>query len=97
MSSTLLVQMRDGKCGGPSLATANGGSNAISERLFVTDAYTKDSFLVDSGADISVYPRSRIKVSLQRTSYELSATNGTAIFTYKPATLTLNFADFYNR
>lgn len=47
--------------------------------------------MIDSGADISVYPRSRIKARLEKTSYELSAANGTTIATYGPTVLTLNF------
>ena len=45
-----------------------------SSRLYVTDRLTKNSFLVDTGAD--VYPRSRLRERRTHSSYELFAANG---------------------
>lgn len=56
----------------------------------MSDRYTKYSFLIDTGADICVYPRSRVKTRTFKTTYELTAANGTPIATYGPITLTLN-------
>ena len=59
-------------------------------RLFVTDQRLKIQFLVDTGSDLSVYPRSAIPRRLGKTEYELRAANGTVINTYGFVSLTLN-------
>ena len=54
------VQMDAGKRGPPSVKAADDdGMGSI--RIFVTDKATLTSFLEDTGADISVYPRSKIR------------------------------------
>lgn len=45
-------------------------------RLFMTDAETKIAFLIDTGADLCVFPRRMIRGPRQRSTYELSAANG---------------------
>lgn len=51
-------------------------------RLFVTDAKSKTQFLVDTGSDICVFPRTLLPHRRPRTNYELFAANGTSISTY---------------
>lgn len=80
-----------GKRSEPSLDTATDDALIVSKRLFVTDNFTKVNYLIDSGADLSVYPRSRVTPRVTKTNYELFAANGTPIATYGPITLTLNF------
>lgn len=59
-------------------------------RLFVTDKRTKIQFLVDTGSDLCVFPRSSVKQRRSRTTYELFAANGTPIATYGYAHLDLD-------
>ena len=59
-------------------------------RLFVTDAPSKVQFLVDTGADLCVYPRSLVRGPCKRSRYELSAANNTVIATYGTIPLTLS-------
>ncbi|XP_043263808.1 uncharacterized protein LOC122404022 [Colletes gigas] len=60
-------------------------------RLFVLDRARNEDYLVDTGSDLCVYPRSFIKGPLPKTKYELFAANGSIIPTYglKPASLDL--------
>lgn len=58
--------------------------------LFVIDNNSKIQFLVDSGADLSVYPRTKVPGPLKRTKFDLAAANGTIIPTYGSTALTLN-------
>lgn len=51
-------------------------------RLFVTDRRTKIQFLVDTGSDLCVFPRSALKERRPKTTYQLSAANGSTINTY---------------
>jgi hypothetical protein len=59
-------------------------------RLFVMDYNTKMQFLVDTGSDLCVFPRSALKERRNKTTYQLSAANGTIINTYGYAHLILN-------
>ena len=59
-------------------------------RLFVTDQRSKTQFLVDTGSDLCVYPRSAIAKRVEKTSYQLCAANGTSINTYGFVNLNLN-------
>ena len=61
-----------------------------SSRLFVTDLHTKVQYLVDTGADLCVFPRARVSERLPRSTYLLSAANGSDIATYGSINLTLN-------
>ena len=47
-------------------------------------------FLVDTGSDLCVYPRSRVTGPRARTSYELYAANGSTIATYGVINLRLD-------
>lgn len=59
-------------------------------RLFVTDKRTKIKFLVDTGSDVCVFPRSALKKRCVKSSYELTAANGSIISTYGCTELLLN-------
>lgn len=56
----------------------------------MTDRLTKTSFLIDTGADICVYPRTMVPGTCKKSTYTLSAANGTDISTYGTVTLSLN-------
>lgn len=60
-------------------------------RLFVTDRRSKMQFLIDTGSDLCVFPRSALKQRRERTEFELCAANGSAINTYGYVQLNLNF------
>lgn len=62
-----------------------------SRRLFMTDKVSKQQFLVDTGADVCVYPRSLLPGKRNKTGYELYAANNTCIATFGLVTLTLDF------
>lgn len=59
-------------------------------RLYVTNRETKVRFLVDTGADLCVFPRALTKGPRPRSSYELFAANGSSIATYGFVVLNLN-------
>lgn len=59
-------------------------------RLFITDRESQVRYLVDTGADLCVYPRASIRGPLRKSTYELAAANGTAIYTYGTVTMALN-------
>lgn len=68
---------------------ASDFSPGIPRRLFIVDTETKTDYLVDTGADLCVYPRARVRGKLTPTNYELYAANNTAIRTYGTIPLTL--------
>lgn len=59
-------------------------------RLFVTDRKTKIQYLIDTGSDLCVFPRSAIRGQLTKSKYELFAANGTIISTFGYLGLTLD-------
>ena len=62
----------------------------MSLRLFVTDRDSRIRFLVDTGADLCIFPRTMARGPREKSTYELCAANGTTIATYGIITLTLN-------
>ncbi len=74
------------------IAATHDSSVQQSQRLFIKDVGTGHSFLVDSGAEISVLP-ARYADRRQRSDQHLYAANGTSISTYgqRCLTLTLGF------
>jgi len=62
--------------GNPSLSTASD-SGLLTRRLFVIDRNKMISFLVDTRADLCVYPRKFIRGPGCKSGYELSTANGT--------------------
>ena len=66
-------------------------TTTTSRRIFVVDAATRKRFLVDTGADLCVYPHRDLPQPAPRKSeFELVAANGTPIATYGTITLSLN-------
>ncbi|CAK1597374.1 unnamed protein product [Parnassius mnemosyne] len=63
---------------------------AISSRLFITDRKTKVQYLIDTGSDLCVFPRSAVREPRNKTKYELFAANGTIISTYGYLPLTID-------
>lgn len=62
----------------------------LSRRLFVTDKKSRMQFLVVTGADLCVYPWNMRNLSREKSTYELTAANGSPIATYGTLMLTLN-------
>jgi len=73
-----------------SLLMATGGEQHITSRLYITDLEAKQDFLMDTGANLCVYPRKYVCGSRTRSTYELAAANGTTVHTYGQKILTLN-------
>ncbi|XP_045448264.1 uncharacterized protein K02A2.6-like [Melitaea cinxia] len=72
------------------MATADCPSSATG-RLFLTDRASKVQFLIDTGSDLSVYPRSLIQYRRAKTDYNLCAANGSIISTYGFVHFNLDF------
>ena len=88
MQPTLcLVGKRSGRP--PIVASAAGHNKGL---FFLCDDNSRQQFLVDTGAEISVLPATRIDPRTRLPGPELLAANGTTIQTYGTRTLTLNFA-----
>lgn len=66
------------------------GCQSRGSRLLVTDQTSKQQFLIDTGSDLSCFPRSFLKDRRTATDYELSAANETTIKTYGELPLNLN-------
>lgn len=85
------MQLQYGKRQGqPLVAESVCPASTTSGRLFITDRKTKVQFLIDTGSDLCVFPRSRINGPRTKSQYELHAANGTVIATYGYLNLTLN-------
>ena len=80
-----------GKLRGPSQSNAATLDGSRSGHIFVTDRNSKIRFLVDTGADLCVFPRSCIRGHACKSDYELYAANGTRIATYGTTTLAPTF------
>ncbi|GBP56653.1 hypothetical protein EVAR_12331_1 [Eumeta japonica] len=85
------MRLQGGKHTGQSLMATDGCPN-VPGRLFVTDRCTKMQFLVDTGSELCVFPRSAVQQRRTRTTYQLSAANGTTINTYGYVNLELNLS-----
>ena len=82
--------MELGKRPQPSIDAATDGSS--SRRVFIADKNTKISYLIDTGADVCIYPRSRVRGVTKKCEYELFAANGSKINTYGTIILELNLS-----
>ncbi|GBP92945.1 hypothetical protein EVAR_84048_1 [Eumeta japonica] len=96
------MRLQGGKHTGQLLMATDGCPNAPG-RLFVTDGSTKMQFLVDTGSELCVFPGSAVQQRRTKTTYQLSAANGTTINTYDYINLELDlplrgadFLQFYN-
>jgi hypothetical protein len=88
MHYTMHFQQATGKLE-RTLAEAESGVHEISYRLFVTDRKTKMRFLVDTGANISVLPKTKGQTSTPL-PFQLYAANNTVIPTYGEKTLEID-------
>ena len=81
----------DGKLGSPSGAqtVAHGNSKNERHRLQITDKTSGISYLIDTGADISVLPK-KYANNKQPVSSQLYAANGATIATYGTKTMVLD-------
>ena len=70
---------------------AASDSGPRTRRLFMNDRHSHGRFLIDTGADVSVYPRALIRGPLKKTAFELAAANNAIISTYGRTPMTLNF------
>jgi len=96
----LTLYMDAGKPPGQSLMAASDTCPVTSRRLFVRDKGSGIRFLIDTGADICVFPRQLVPGRLRKSEYTLSAANGTPIATYGTRMMTLNLGlrrDFHWR
>ncbi len=84
------LYMVAGKPTGRSLMLAGETCPATSRRLFIRDKASGIRFLIDTGADICVFPRTLSPGRLRKSDYMLFAANGTPIATYGTRTMTLN-------
>ncbi|KMQ91746.1 gag pol polyprotein [Lasius niger] len=83
------MHIQSGKRRGQSLMAANDNSPGP-RRLFIVDRNTKTRYLIDTGSDVSVYPRSKTKGRQRAETYQLFAANGSTIITYGTITLQPN-------
>jgi cleavage and polyadenylation specificity factor subunit 1 len=70
-------------------AAESSGVSPQSRLFYVTDATTKQQFLIDTGAEVSVLP-ARPTDRTHRQGYDLQAANSSKIATYGTRSLTLN-------
>jgi hypothetical protein len=86
----LALHMEHGKPDGQALMAADDAGPTTSRRLFVQNKASRIRFLIDTGTDLCVYPRSLLCSVPRKTDYGLSVTNGTPIATYGTVTFQLN-------
>ena len=65
--------------------------NSVSGSLSIVDDVSKRSFLIDSGADVSVFPATDIQQSFPTKIPSLRAANGTSIACFGSRTVPLSF------
>ncbi len=82
-----LVGKRTGRL--PVVASAVGRNSSL---LFLCDTVSKWQFLVDTGAEVSVFPATGLERRTGSVGVPLLAANGSAIRTYGTRTLPLHFA-----
>jgi hypothetical protein len=64
--------------------------HSTSGRLFVVDRKTGQDYLIDTGSDLSVFPKNMLPQKRVKSNYTLHAANGSSIATYGWLTLTLD-------
>jgi hypothetical protein len=69
---------------------ADDASPTTSRRLFVQEKASGKRFLIETGANLCVYPRSLLCSVPRKADYELSTANGTPIATYGTVMISLN-------
>ncbi|XP_063371456.1 uncharacterized protein LOC134659697 [Cydia amplana] len=85
-----------GKLSRQSVVAASDCSTS-GRRLFVRDSKTGHLFLIDTGSDISCFPRNLLKGRYIATTFDVRAANGSAIKTYGtlPLQLDLGLGRFF--
>ncbi|XP_026470297.1 uncharacterized protein LOC113374477 [Ctenocephalides felis] len=81
----IAVRFAFGKLRGPSLLAANDlrPERQISRRVCLCDRKSQVSYLIDTGSDVSAFPRSLLcNPNRKRIAYQLAAENNTTIATY---------------
>lgn len=82
---------QEGKLKSSVATTASTVGSVSPSRLFIYDNLTKLTFLIDTGADVSVIPRHFLSnFKLSRTDYSLSAANNTKIDVFGTKQLTVS-------
>ena len=83
--------VESGKREQPSLiAAVNDGFQT--RRIFVTVQTSKVAFLIDTGADVCVYPQKRVSGYVRKCVYELFSANFTTIATYGTIAVNLDLS-----
>lgn len=82
--------LQTGKRNGQSLMATDDPGPTTSRRIFIRDSATNVQFLVDTGADLCVFPRALLRQPREKSTYELSAANGSTIATYGITNITLD-------
>ncbi|XP_033218483.1 uncharacterized protein LOC117173944 [Belonocnema kinseyi] len=67
-----------------------GAYSPKSRHLFVTDRNTKTQYLIDTGADLCVLPRTTVRGRREKSNYGLYAANNSIIATYGIELITLD-------
>ncbi|XP_026323301.1 uncharacterized protein LOC113232739 [Hyposmocoma kahamanoa] len=89
--AVLLVRSDSGKPREqPAVMALADCSQFTGRRLFVTDKVTKFKFLLDTGSDLSCFPRKLLSTQCKVSDYTLSAANGNSIKIYGSRTFSLN-------
>lgn len=89
MHDPMQLSTAAGKRDGSTLDAAEAVDPATS-RLFVVDRASRIEYLIDTGADVSVYPRRFVRGRPPKTTYLLYAANESTIGTYGEIVLHLN-------
>jgi len=92
MSARMQFLNSRGKRQSQQLNVASAGTLAsITNTFSITDNKSRQQFLIDTGADVSVYPASPNERKFNKPSISLSAANGTSIQTWGKRVFNLQF------
>ncbi|KMQ85849.1 gag-pol polyprotein [Lasius niger] len=89
MHSTVHIQEAEKRRGRSLIAANDHGPEP--RRLYMIDRVSKARYLIDTGSDVSVYPRRTMQGRREIQTFELYAANGTRIMTYGAVTLKPDF------
>ncbi|GBN34333.1 hypothetical protein AVEN_141352-1, partial [Araneus ventricosus] len=78
------------KCDSPAGAATASVLRGGSRKLYVNDIKTHTGFLIDTGSDVSCYPKSFLTKEIKKTDFVLYAANGTRITTFSTKLLSLD-------
>ncbi|GBM65258.1 hypothetical protein AVEN_46099-1 [Araneus ventricosus] len=77
---------RDSPAGVATASVLRGGSR----KLYINDIKTHTGFLIDTGSDVSCYPKSFLTKEIKKSDFVLYAANGTRIATFGTKLLSLD-------